>query len=51
MVLLCMWLILEIVDGLDENKKRAGATELYMCFLGRWPEPRKISSHLAAPDC
>lgn len=30
MVLLWMWLILEIVDGLDEIKKRAGAIDLYV---------------------
>ena len=30
MVLLLMWLILQIVDGLVEEKKRAGATELYV---------------------
>ena len=34
-MLLWMWLILEVVDDLDEVKKRAGAIELHMLFLGR----------------
>ena len=43
-MLLWMWLILEIIDGLDEVEKRAGAIELYMCLFGRWPGPRIMSS-------
>ena len=47
MMLLWMWLILEVVVGLDKVTERAAAIELYMCFLGRWPGLRIISSHLA----